>query len=256
MAQAERYYNFLSRDEALGDVYADPDNPMTPEEFRYLREAHRLMKPALEVIEIEHLGYDGARKVGQMVVHGALVDTTQELFAYLMDKQFAIHQIKPHVLYGYNDAKAMADNNTSGYRPGFNGGPLNGGTNREILSKHCAGVALDTETEHNKQRNADGTVAPPYVEGYVFRPESRLMYHSDIRQHFSEAGFEYGGTWPLPEIVNITGYPDFYPGAPADEHHFEVRDQKNPDDHHLFDMQDLVFPAGIAYEHPGKMRLV
>jgi hypothetical protein len=122
------------------------------------------------------------------------------------------------------------------------------------MSKHFVGVAVDIEPVHNKQRERSGLVIPPYTLGYIEREESMLIYKLPIRMDFSNAGFEYGGTWPVAGIETITGHPDFYRGAPADEHHFELRDEKLPTETNLIDMRELTLPEGIIYEHPGRIR--
>ncbi len=251
---AERYYEFLTPGEALDPAPIDYLN-LADEHRRMLREAHRRIAPDLIVLTVEHLSYESANdpanklrlKAGQLVVHEELADTVLARFAFLQEQGFAIQKIKPHVMYGYNDALAMADNNTSCYRPDF----LN--PERGSLSKHFAGAAVDIEPIHNKQRNRDGTVAPPHIEGYTGRDESVLMYNLPIRLDWSDAGFEYGGTWPVAGIELITGHADHYPGAPADEHHFELRDEKLPTETGLMDMRDLTLPKGIVYEHPGRI---
>lgn len=245
---AERYYEFLSREDALS---REPIQrlPLTLEHRRILTEAHRLMAGFLAVVTVEHLGYDGKLKAGQLVVHEAVADSIRGQFAFMLDNGFAIEKVQPHVMYGYDDTRAMADNNTSCYRPDFVGDPNDG-----ALSKHFAGVAVDIEPIHNKQRNPDGSIVPPYTADYTVRYDSVLLANLAIRQNFSNAGFEYGGTWPMNGIEVITGHRDFYPHAPADMHHFELRDARNPDESHLIDMRHLPLPTGIIYEHPGRIR--
>ena len=80
-----------------------------------------------------------------MLVHQELADNVRECFGYLRDAGYAIEKMKPHVLYGYDDARTMADNNTSADRPDFIGDPARG-----VLSKHFCGVAVDIEPMHNK----------------------------------------------------------------------------------------------------------
>jgi hypothetical protein len=245
---AERYYEFLEPEEALSpEPILKLD--MAPEPRRILYEAQRRMIPFLRVIAVQHLCYDGKLGEAQMVVHHNLVDNIQQRFANLRAAGFAIEQMLPHLMFDYKDDLSMAANNTSCQRPDFIGDPKKG-----VLSKHFAGVAVDIEPEHNRQRERDGRVSPPWTPDYVARPESMLMYLPNVRQNFSDAGFEYGGTWPLAGIEQITGHPDHYPGAPADEHHFEIRDAKLPSETHLLDMRDLDLPDGIIYEHPGILR--
>lgn len=241
---AERYYTFLSRDEALDAAPID-HLALPPEQRAILKEAHRRMVGFLTVATVAHLGYDGNLKEAQLVVHRDLVDSIQERFAFMCETGFALHQMRPQVAYGYDDARSMADNNTSCYRPDKLGVKSDGILK---LSKHCVGAAVDIEPVHNKMRHRDGTVEPPHTPGYEERDASMIMYNLPLRQEFSDAGFEYGGTWPVAGIEVITGHPDHYPGAPADEHHFELRDQKLPEETHLIDMSELALPSGMVYE--------
>ncbi len=201
------------------------------------------MIPFLSVITVGYLDYDGNLREGQLVVHEDLAGNVRDRFAHLRERGFAIEKMVPQVKYK-SDADSMADNNTSGQRSDFIGHPSRG-----VLSKHLVGVAVDIEPVHNKMRNADGTVEPPYTPGYVLRPESRLRDREDIRADFSDnGGMEYGGLWTNPNAEEITGHPDFYPGAPTDEHHFELRDKKLPNETHLIDMTELALPEGIVFD--------
>lgn len=251
-SQEKRYYKFLSRDEALAPTQIDRLG-IAPEHKHLLREAHRRMVPYLSVITVEHLDYDGNLKEGQLVVHRDLADNIQGRFKYLHESGFRIEKVMPQVLYK-DDAASMAHNNTSGQRSDFIGAPERG-----VLSKHLVGAAVDIEPVHNKMQNSDGTVEPPYTEDYVERPESMFMRGKDIREdiigEFSRNGFEYGGLWPDPNAEEITGHPDYYPGAPADKHHFELRDKKLDTETQLMDMRDLELPQGIIFEpDTGRVR--
>jgi len=245
---AERYYEFLSRDEAL-DAGPIDRLPIADQHKAVLKEAHIRIARLLRVITLEHLDYTGRLVEAQMVVHEEMADTIQQRFAFLRDSGFAIEKMIPIVVFGHKDSISMAKNNTSGQRTDFIGNPARG-----LLSKHFLGVAVDIEPVHNKQRERNGLVVPPHTPDYTERQESMLMYNLPVRMDFSDAGFEYGGTWPVAGIGAITGHPDFYPGAPADEHHFELRDAKLPTETNLVDMRDITLPEGIIYEHPGRIR--
>jgi hypothetical protein len=247
--EAEPYYTFLTREEALDPAPID-GLYMTPEHQAILKEAYRRMAPFLAVIAVKHLDYENNLRKAQLVVHNDLVDTIQARFAFLRSTGYGIQQMRPQVMVGYEDARAMALNYTSMQRPDYLGSPKRG-----ILSKHFVGAAVDIEPLHNKMRYRDGRVEPSYTSDYEERPESMLMYRQDVQEDFSKNGFEYGGTWPLAGIELITGHPDHDPGAPADEHHFELRDQKLPEETHLIDMSELALPEGIIYEHPGRVRV-
>lgn len=243
----------LSRDEALAPTQIDRLD-IAPEHRRILHEAHRRIVPFLSVVTLEYLDHDGNLREGQMVAHRDLVDNIQGRFKFLRENGFRIEKMIPQVKYK-DDAASMADNNTSGQRSDFIGGPERG-----VLSKHYVGAAVDIEPVHNKMQNPDGTVEPPYTEDYVERLESMFMYGDDIRRpdiidDFSRNGFEYGGLWTKANAEEITGHPDYYPGAPTDKHHFELRDKKLDTETHLMDMRDLTLPQGIIFEaDTGRIR--
>lgn len=243
-------YSNLTREEALdGRALAHLDIPHQPDEVvaetrRTLLDFHERMKPHLTVEDIRHLGYDGAYKTGQIVVHEAIRDATHTLFESLLEMNYPIEGIRPMVSHGWSDRWAMEGNNTSNYRPSFIGDPT-----RKKFSKHGVAVAFDINPRDNPMRPLDGPVEPanfrePHEGSY-------LMHHPKIRRMFSVAGFEYGGTWNLPEINDITGYADYYPGAPDDLHHFELRDSNTSEasPSNTLDMTNLPLPEGI-YDRP------
>lgn len=240
----ERYSN-LTREQALDGsglanlLIAGQASEVIAQTRRSIIAIHEKMKPHLVLEDIQHIGYDGMGKIGQIVVHEAIRDVTKTVFGQLLDAGYPIEGIRPMTQFGWEDTWAMQANNTSCYRPGFVGDPT-----KEQTSKHAVAVAFDVNPRDNPMRPLNGPVEPANFRQP--HPGSYLMHLPDIRAMFSTAGFEYGGTWNLPEINDITGFSDYYPGAPDDLHHFELRDHNAPD---MLDMTNLPLPDGI-YQRP------
>jgi hypothetical protein len=185
-----------------------------PELNGRLLEIHEQMKPYLALLNVRHVGYDGRLKQGQTIVHKAMYDTFKNLFAKLLDLRFPIQQIVPMNAYGWNDARAMAANNTSVYRPSFIGDPSRG-----KASEHTRGTALDLNPLDNPLINPGGSIEPKEAVGHSAREDVVIFGRRlDVIGLFNVAGFEYGGYWNDPSHPT-----DYYGIELSDRHHFELR---------------------------------
>ena len=172
------------------------------------------MMPHLVLLDVDHLGYDGGMKRGQLVVHEAMRERFASAFASLVELKYPIEQIRPMVAFGWSDALAMADNNTSIYRPDFIGND----PKTRSASEHTRGSAVDINPLDNWLRNPDGSIEPVESMYRIPRGDVRISGNLAVIEVFDALGMEYGGYWPV--SVHAT---DYYGPIVADNHHFELR---------------------------------
>lgn len=109
----------------------------------------------LAYIVMAYRGFDGDRRMGEMVMHRRLASNVLDLFADLYDSGFPIQRMELIEKYDGNDDRSMEANNTSAFncrnvtgRPG-------------VLSRHSYGTAIDINPLQNpylipsKQRLSD-----------------------------------------------------------------------------------------------------
>jgi hypothetical protein len=245
----EPYYDFLTRDEAVSDARLRalrmPDTFKAP-----LLAAHRLVAEHLDILEVEHV-WKGQLRIGQLVVHDVMRDRFEYMFGYMKDAGLEIEKLIPAAKYR-DDRAQMVANASMAWRVDYNGKPERG-----VFSKHLL-CAVDVNQGHNAQKDKDGTYHPSYAN--PAHPKYRPPYgpavianYPDMLMDFSaNLNMEHGSFWNDPDIEQKTGYPDYYPGAPFDLHHWELRDSGKGDE---LCMQNFPMPDGLVYVPTGKIML-
>jgi hypothetical protein len=148
------------------------------------------IRRALILIELEHLGFDGALHHGQMVVHQALAEEVREIFADIKAARFPIEKIVPVVRYDWSDDLSMVDNNSSC----FNYRNIVG---QQRLSQHARGRAIDINPLQNPyvKPGVKGTlILPP---GAVYDPQQMgaIVEPGAVVEAFKRRGWNWGGDW-------------------------------------------------------------
>lgn len=143
---------------------------------------------SLTVLSLQYWSIDQGIRVGQLVVHRAIVERIRKGFNRLCAAHFPIATMVPIVAYGWDDVQSMAANNTSA----FNFRCI-AGTDR--LSLHAYGLAVDINPLWNPCCG-DGIWTPdaPYV------PEApgTIARDSWVVRLFEDLGFKWGGDWSEP----------------------------------------------------------
>jgi len=159
-----------------------PECPVSLENLRY--------------VTVTHWGYDDAVHRGYLVVHTILADELLAIFSELFDAHFPIERMELIDVYGADDERSMAANNSSAFccraitnKPG-------------TFSLHSYGVALDINPLIN-----------PYVKGDQVLPEEGRAFLDRTRPYpgiitksldnacyriFTRYGYEWGGDWESP----------------------------------------------------------
>lgn len=201
----------MSRDQALGDSVVPPRE----------RAVHAAIRPDLRVVPVAYWGMsvsgqpdhkiyipDNKIHVGQIVVHRLLVADTVKVFAKMFELRFPIYSVIPHSAFGYNDAVAMAANNTSAYRP-------------DSPSEHSRGSAFDITPYQNPMDFSRYDGSPVQPAGAVYNPSApgTITKYGAVRLYWSSLGWEWGGNWGDPSADPPTDYW----GPPAfDYQHFQL----------------------------------
>jgi hypothetical protein len=158
---------------------------MTLEEALQGKEIPEEIRNTVTLVTVPYFSFEGTEEEGQLVIHKDLAEEAESIFRKLFEMHFPIHHITPVVLYGWNDAIAMAANNTSAFNY-----RVIAGTNR--LSHHATGRAIDINPVQNPYVGVDGAVAPASAT-YDLTRDGTVT--SDIVSIFKSYGWEWGGDW-------------------------------------------------------------
>lgn len=160
------------------------------------REGCPLDPAQLRLVEIDFQGFDGATHRGEMVVHEALVDEVQAIFADLLAMGYPIERMQTVDNYpGAEDELSMRDNNTSAY----NCRGIPGSSN---WSEHAYGRAIDINPLMNPYVSASGLIEPATAGEYLDRSrmDPGLLHAGDpVVQLFADHGWTWGGNWRDPK---------------------------------------------------------
>ena len=145
----------------------------------------------LRLIEVSFWGFDGKAHTGKLVVNSAWAAKLCTVFHTLYDARFRIHHMGLIDLYGGDDEKSMAADNTSAY----NGRYVSGRAG--VWSMHAYGLAIDINTVENPW--IDGSDVSP-AGGQAFEDRTLKapgMIHSNdvVVKAFKAIGWKWGGYW-------------------------------------------------------------
>lgn len=146
----------------------------------------------LRLLSVNHWGFDGTVQGGEIVVHQDQAANVLEVMRELFEVRFPIERMELVDVYGGDDDRSMAANNTSGFncravaaQPG-------------TWSQHAYGRAVDINPVQNPYVPRSGPVAPPAGAGYLDRSDPRpgmILAGDPVVRAFAAAGWEWGGSW-------------------------------------------------------------
>jgi hypothetical protein len=150
----------------------------------------------LRVLTVTHWGFDGKVHRGRLVVNHDAVRAMLGAMRALYGLHFPIRRMHLVDVYGADDHRSMAADNTSSFNCRFVAG--SGG----VWSEHAYGRALDLNPLENPYVTADGYVSPPGGAPYADR--SRRVHglihaHGPVVAAFDDVGWEWGGYWNWPK---------------------------------------------------------
>lgn len=145
----------------------------------------------LREVTVAYWGYDGARHTGRLVVHRTVAADVATVFRRLYDRRFVIRRIHPVTVFGSDDDRSMAENNTSA----FNCRRVTGGTG---WSEHAYGTAIDINPIQNPYVTRAGTVLPPSGKPWAdrsLRVPGMIHPNGIVVAAFADVGWQWGGHW-------------------------------------------------------------
>ena len=153
-----------------------PGCPVAPEDLRLLT--------------LTHWGFDGELHRGKLVIHEDQARAVKEAFRALFKARFPIERMRLVDVYGGDDDRSMAANNTSG----FNCRTVEGSSS---WSEHAYGRAIDINPIQNPAVKG-GRVSPPAGSRYLDRLRRRkglIRANDAVVRAFASIGWGWGGYW-------------------------------------------------------------
>jgi hypothetical protein len=153
-----------------------PGCPVAPEDLR--------------LVTLTHWGFDGEVHRGELVIHEDQARAVKEVFRTLFKERFPIKRMQLVDVYGGDDDRSMAANNTSG----FNCRTVEGSSS---WSEHSYGRAIDINPIQNPAVR-DGRVSPPAGARHLDRSRrARGLIRADdaVVRAFAAVGWGWGGYW-------------------------------------------------------------
>jgi hypothetical protein len=147
----------------------------------------------LRVITMTHWDFQGAVRVGELMVHERYATAMTGVFAKLFDARYAIERMELANGYMGNDPPLAQRNNTVGFNCRA---PVGGGRHR--WSEHSYGWAVDINPDQNPYVSRSGRIEPlhgrPYVDRSLGEPGMLDRDHLVVRA-FRAIGWRWGGDW-------------------------------------------------------------
>ncbi|HYZ17967.1 MAG TPA: M15 family metallopeptidase [Gaiellaceae bacterium] len=146
----------------------------------------------LRRVRLLHWGFDGRAHNGTLVVHADVAGDLRRVFARLYAARFPIRRMRVVDVYGGNDRRSMAADNTSAFNCRYAMAP---GPRR--WSAHAYGKAIDVNPVENPYVSGR-RVSPPAGAAYLDR--SRVRPGMAVRggvlvRAFDSVGWSWGGRW-------------------------------------------------------------
>jgi D-alanyl-D-alanine carboxypeptidase-like protein len=149
---------------------------------------------SLRLLKLDYWGFDSSVHQGRMIVNADQSVRVRTIFRKLFYAHFQIRRMQLIDVYGADDHRSMAANNTSA----FNCRPVAGTSS---WSMHAYGRAIDLNPVQNPYVNG-GHVSPPAGWRYVNRSlQARGMIHAGdaVVRAFAASGWKWGGYWTSPK---------------------------------------------------------
>jgi hypothetical protein len=145
----------------------------------------------LRHLRVDHVGFDGHRRTGELVVHSDAAAAVLEAFRRMYDARFPIERVTLIDEVGGSDDAAMAANLTTA----FNCRRVTGGTG---WSEHATGRAIDLNPLQNPYISSRGSVLPPGGVAYLDRTSGAvglIVEGGPAVAAFDAVGWHWGGRW-------------------------------------------------------------
>jgi hypothetical protein len=158
-----------------------------------LRSWHRGCPVAISRLRLLHLsywGFDGQAHEGKLIVAARWALPAVAVFRRLYASRFPIRRMQPIDVYGGNDDRSDAADNSSGFNCRFVKGT-------RTWSEHAWGRAIDVNPLENPEIQ-DGVFTPPAGRRYTDRSRwlrGMVHPHDRVVRAFAAIGWHWGGYW-------------------------------------------------------------
>ncbi len=147
---------------------------------------------ALRRVRMTYWGFDGEAHTGALVVNASAVQDVVVVFRRLYRARFPIRRMRPIDVYGGNDERSLAADNTAAFNCRYAVGP---GPRR--WSTHAYGQAVDVNPVENPYLES-GRVHPRAGKAYLNRSRARpgmAVRGGVLVGSFAAVGWQWGGRW-------------------------------------------------------------
>jgi hypothetical protein len=146
----------------------------------------------LRALRVRFWGFDREWHFGVLIVRASAVHAVRVAFREIRHARFPIRRMEPISVYGGDDDKSMAHDNTSAFncRYAVANGP-------KSWSAHAYGQAVDINTRENPYR-LNGEILPPSGAKYADRTKHRrgmIFARGPVVRAFDNVGWGWGGRW-------------------------------------------------------------
>lgn len=147
---------------------------------------------SLRLMTLTHFGMDGEVHEGELIAHSDAVADLTRIFRKLFTARFPIERVELVDVYGADDDRSMAANNTSAFNC------RRATDSRTRWSQHAYGRAIDINPIQNPYIASNDDVRPPAGRGYVDRRDVRpgMITRGDVVvRAFAAEGWTWGGNF-------------------------------------------------------------
>jgi poly-gamma-glutamate synthesis protein (capsule biosynthesis protein) len=159
----------------------------------------------LRYLRLPYVDFDGADRVGELVVAARFAHDVVSVFSRLYDARWPIRQMRLASDFDGDDDRSMAADNTSAYNC-----RRVAGSNR--WSAHAYGAAIDINPVENPYL-LDGSVRPRAGRPFAgidraagsIGPAGSILAGDVVVEAFAAIGWDWGGSWPeSPDYQHFT----------------------------------------------------
>jgi hypothetical protein len=146
----------------------------------------------LRRVRLRYVGFDAKPHTGQLIVNARVANDVVVVFRTLYAARFPIRQMRPIDVFGGNDSRSTAADNTSAFNCRFAVAP-----GPKHWSMHAYGEAIDINTVENPYIQS-GRVSPVNAAAYADRTNVRpgmAVEGGVLVRAFTRVGWGWGGRW-------------------------------------------------------------
>ncbi|MEB3965691.1 M15 family metallopeptidase [Streptomyces kunmingensis] len=155
----------------------------------------------LRLVRLDHWGFDGRVRRGEIVVHERVVRDVVYVFGKAFAARFPVRRMRTMAAYKGSDPAAMADDNTSAFNcRGVTGDP-------GVLSQHSYGDAVDINTLENPYVDVHGRVHPAAGAKFLDRRRrdpGMLRAGDAVTTAMRHVGWPWGARWSNPDYQHFS----------------------------------------------------